>query len=260
MKKSGLVFGAGVLVLAAGMPAAASVVSVRYSATEMSNEVADLHDADVNGRVEPTTARTMAPTVRDRETVSMSMLASSNATQRPYNEGGHVSVQNDEGWIDLGETLAGAMLQGRWFETSDSQGNPRIVAEWRTLGGSEFLPVGTQMPDGTPVNFAQWQFGLQDALHFRDWVDDVTLEKASARMSFDGGNSFAATLPMTAVVKAMGTWNVTDGGSDPGDPQIFAGSGYNYMQMRYEFTAIPAPATAAILTMVGLVAARRRRS
>jgi len=167
------------------------------------------------------------------------------------NTGGDVSVHRGPGSTDLGANVNGSgNVLGSWDEYLATDYN-FIQVVWWTENGEDFLPLGAEI-GGEPALFLGWRFGGGEAVRFLNWVQSVDLIRATVGLSDDGGTTVSA-FDITGAF--TNPWDATDVGLS----LAAAGLGINYIITQYEYNAIPAPSAAGVLTLAGLLAARRRR-
>ncbi|MEM9663211.1 MAG: hypothetical protein AAF937_12995 [Planctomycetota bacterium] len=175
-----------------------------------------------------------------------------------------VNIDNSGAPQSVGEGLGNFDMLVNWkefFETGPNQGEPsRIRFEITTSSGEPIVP---QDDFDNGFNFVRWEIGshndaddipFADAIDFRSAVSEVILVEATAVFFQD--QSVLDTRQYGFTIGAGSQWDGTD--ADPGN--IFTiDAAVNRIQITYDYTPIPAPATLAMLGGLGITAARRRR-
>lgn len=175
-----------------------------------------------------------------------------------------VRISNDGAPQSVGQGRDDFDVLVNWkefFETAPLQGDPsRIRFEITTSSGESLIP---EADFNNGINFVRWEIGdhndaadlpFADAIDFRTRVDSVVLVEATAIFFND-----------QTVLNSVNYGFTIGGGSDWDGTDAEAGNIFtvdravNRIQITYDYTPIPAPASAVTLAGAGLLAARRRR-
>lgn len=186
----------------------------------------------------------------DEATVSLKMFNQSG-DEAFINADGEKPVTRGPDEVSIGANANGTgNILAKWDEFTGNTTNT-IQTIWRTDNGEEFLPAGVLI-NGEPAAFLGWRFGAEDPVDWRRWVDHVDIVSALVALSTDGGQTFN-TFDITSAFS--NPWD----GTDVGITLALAGTGTNYILTRYEFSAVPTPAGAALFALAGLASSTRRR-
>lgn len=214
----------------------------------------------------------LEPVIMPNDDVSFLMyMAKDSGEEQVLNGTGPGLVRTDS--LDMptsvGESFnsPGADILVGWDEIFDSRPGDsgtfsRIRLNARTSNGSPFLSP-TAINDG--FRLMRWEIGdhsdpafqpLADAFGFRTAVEEILF--VNARVVFFDDDVQLNSLEYGFTIGVGSTWDGTDSVSD----NLFTvGPDVNRIEITYDYdpTFIPAPASAALLTGMGLIGARRRR-
>jgi hypothetical protein len=175
------------------------------------------------------------------------------------NHAWRVRGSSSNGWSGTRQLFSGARFNAPTTGYSDisisfdilpTDGSPRHAQMQYTLDGTNFVSFGALL-DFNPLN-DRWNNGVMFNLASVAGAGDnpnfgFQIVSAFSPVAFTNANGLQA--PNTAFQRANA------------GPQIYTGGAGNYRfdSVTFSGTLIPAPTTAAVLGMVGLVGLRRRR-
>lgn len=174
------------------------------------------------------------------------------------NAGGNQSRVRGVAPVSIGENRNGQLNQGSrgevlvaWDEFVGATHNT-VRAVIKTSDGQDMMPSGVAIGNET-FNFWTWNFGVGDAVTFREGVPNAAIYSATYSFSRDSGQTFFTTRNM--LNNLANPWP----GTDNGVTQIEVGTGVNYILLSYEIAQVPAPGALCLGGLSLFAAARRRR-
>jgi len=262
--RRGILLTAGAMISLAGHATAGITDPGQGSGSGASAGSTDFYSNNSGGGSASTRAGGSSSVVAgDTASVSLQMFGS-KGTVLSINALGNVSVKRGTGFAMIGDNVNGlpigpstSKVMAAWDEIVDTSFNT-ISLVIKSSDGQDLFPAGlVNRNDPDPLfketfDIWTWNFGVTDAVTWRNNAAAAPLLGAEFRLSRDGGQTFVAS---ASIKNLANPWN----GKDMGTAQVIAGEGINFIQLTYRVGQVPTPGAMGLAGLCTLVAAHRRR-